>query len=265
MLSVKAQWTVGKLNCHNCSARLGGFNFIHRSECPCGQEATVHLNKSRVDCDNKHSFLIVQPRKTRQAKDEAVLLTDGCQDEERRPELNSTEQDSLNVKCAASVPLSSPAGASDSLPDSENTQPFPLTPLHGISQRTRRSEEYVSAIRSSCFCPAGPTEESAAELMKAGTDEPTQSLMLKSQQFHTNGEASVNTATCHLLFSKRTRSPLHQELLQTVEDGDTRAVHQEVSDSAVSLTGSPISNSVAEEEEEVTVFTGFIRTVANDH
>lgn len=265
MLSVKAQWTVGKLNCHNCSARLGGFNFIHRSECPCGQEATVHLNKSRVDCDNKHSFLIVQPRKTRQAKDEAVLLTDGCQDEERRPELNSTEQDSLNVKCAASVPLSSPAGASDSLPDSENTQPFPLTPLHGISQRTRRSEEYVSAIRSSCFCPAGPTEESAAELMKAGTDEPAQSLMLKSQQFHTNGEASVNTATCHLLFSKRTRSPLHQELLQTVEDGDTRAVHQEVSDSAVSLTGSPISNSVAEEEEEVTVFTGFIRTVANDH
>uniref|UniRef100_A0A3Q4BBN6 RING-type domain-containing protein n=1 Tax=Mola mola TaxID=94237 RepID=A0A3Q4BBN6_MOLML len=128
-----AQWTVGKLNCQNCSARLGGFNFINRSECPCGQEATVHLNKSRVD------------------------------------------------------------------------------------------------------------QKSAAELMKAGTDEPAQSLMLKSQQFHTNGEASVNTATCHLLFSKRTRSPLHQELQQTVEDGDTSldttAVHQEVSDSAVSLRG----------------------------
>ncbi|KAK6305237.1 hypothetical protein J4Q44_G00240170 [Coregonus suidteri] len=40
-------WTVGKLNCENCGAHLGGFNFLNRTKCPCGQESTVHLIKSR--------------------------------------------------------------------------------------------------------------------------------------------------------------------------------------------------------------------------
>ncbi|XP_040584950.1 E3 ubiquitin-protein ligase RNF180 isoform X1 [Mesocricetus auratus] len=45
----KAQWTVGKLNCPFCGARLGGFNFVSTPKCSCGQLAAVHLCKSRTD------------------------------------------------------------------------------------------------------------------------------------------------------------------------------------------------------------------------
>ncbi|XP_037548515.1 E3 ubiquitin-protein ligase RNF180 [Nematolebias whitei] len=61
----QAQWTAGKLNCCNCGARLGGFNFLTRSRCPCGLDTKVHLNKSRVDQDRKRHVPIVQPRRTR--------------------------------------------------------------------------------------------------------------------------------------------------------------------------------------------------------
>ncbi|XP_044931221.1 E3 ubiquitin-protein ligase RNF180 [Mustela putorius furo] len=45
----KAQWTVGKLNCPFCGARLGGFNFVSTPKCSCGQLAAVHLSKSWTD------------------------------------------------------------------------------------------------------------------------------------------------------------------------------------------------------------------------
>ncbi|XP_055003139.1 E3 ubiquitin-protein ligase RNF180 [Sorex araneus] len=45
----KAQWTVGKLNCPFCGARLGGFNFVSTPKCSCGQLAAVHLSKRRTD------------------------------------------------------------------------------------------------------------------------------------------------------------------------------------------------------------------------
>ncbi|KAJ8286753.1 hypothetical protein GJAV_G00042880 [Gymnothorax javanicus] len=48
---LQAQWTSGKLICQHCGARLGGFNFINQPNCPCGQELTVHLCKSRLDLD----------------------------------------------------------------------------------------------------------------------------------------------------------------------------------------------------------------------
>uniref|UniRef100_A0A1A7WBF4 Ring finger protein 180 n=1 Tax=Iconisemion striatum TaxID=60296 RepID=A0A1A7WBF4_9TELE len=60
----QAQWTAGKLNCCFCGARLGGFNFLNHIKCPCGCNATVHLNKSRVDQDQKPNVPIVQPRRT---------------------------------------------------------------------------------------------------------------------------------------------------------------------------------------------------------
>ncbi|KAG7476298.1 hypothetical protein MATL_G00081360 [Megalops atlanticus] len=47
----QASWTVGKLNCQFCGARLGGFNFISRAKCPCGRDLTVHLCRSRLDRD----------------------------------------------------------------------------------------------------------------------------------------------------------------------------------------------------------------------
>ena len=70
----KAQWTVGKLHCGNCSARLGGFNFINHSRCPCGQNITVHLSKSRVDRDPVLGF---PPRGTRPAPEEPGLSHSG--------------------------------------------------------------------------------------------------------------------------------------------------------------------------------------------
>uniref|UniRef100_A0A3P8ZWT5 RING-type domain-containing protein n=1 Tax=Esox lucius TaxID=8010 RepID=A0A3P8ZWT5_ESOLU len=52
----QAQWTVGKLNCENCGARLGSFNFLKCTKCPCGQESIMHLSKSRVDQDCSRSI-----------------------------------------------------------------------------------------------------------------------------------------------------------------------------------------------------------------
>ncbi|XP_070707001.1 E3 ubiquitin-protein ligase RNF180 [Pempheris klunzingeri] len=251
----QAQWTVGKLNCQNCAARLGGFNFINRCECPCGRDATVHLNKSRVDRDHKHYVLIVQPRRMRPRKEQGGLLTDGSQTKEQ---YNRTALDNLQLNAAAAVVShGSSAEASNSLADSENTQSFSFSPLYCISHRRRCSLEDDAAIRSSCFCPAGPMVKSAVETTAAGTDESTQppEWYPTSQQFDTDGEASVNAMASHSSVSGRTRSPLDQQLLQTVEDVESSpentAVHEEVSDSTPFLGGRSISVSVAEQEEEV--------------
>ncbi|XP_037609323.1 E3 ubiquitin-protein ligase RNF180 [Sebastes umbrosus] len=253
----QAQWTVGKLNCQNCGARLGGFNFINRSECPCGRDATVHLNKSRVDRDHKHYVLIVQPRRTRPEKEPAGLLTDGSQNREQRPELNRTALDSLQLNCAAVMSHISPAEASSSLTDSENTQSFSFSPLYCISHRRRCSLEDDVAIRSSCFCPAGPTVRSAVESTMTGTHESTRSPVSypTSQPFEIDGEASVGAVACRSFVSGRTRSPLDRQLLHTVEDvessPETSAVHEEVPVSALFLRGRSISDSVAEQDDEV--------------
>ncbi|KAM9338383.1 E3 ubiquitin-protein ligase RNF180 [Symphorus nematophorus] len=253
----QAQWTVGKLNCQNCTARLGGFNFINRSECPCGRDATVHLNKSRVDRDHKHYVLIVQPRRTRPRKEQAGLLTDASHNQEHRPEFNRTAFNSLQLNCAAIMSHSSPAEASNSLPASENTPSFSFSPLYCISHRRRCSLEDDASIRSSCFCPAGLMDKSAVEMTRVGTEEPTRSPVSypTSQQFDTNGEASVNAVACNSFVSRRTRSPLHQQLLQTTEDvessPETTAVDEDISESALFLRGRSISDSVAEQDEEV--------------
>ncbi|XP_073334669.1 E3 ubiquitin-protein ligase RNF180 [Pagrus major] len=237
----QAQWTVGKLNCQNCSARLGGFNFINRSECPCGRDATVHFNKSRVDRDHKHYVLIVQPRRTRPRKELAGLLADGSQDKEQRPELNRTALESLQLNCAAVMSDSSPAEAS-------NAQSFSFSPLYCISHRRRCSSEDDATIRSSCFCPAGPVDRSAVGMTRAGTEP-------MSQQFDTDGEASDAPVARHSFVSGNTGSPLHQQLLHTVEDvessPESTAVHEEASESALFLRGRSISDSVAEQDEEV--------------
>ncbi|KAM4532176.1 E3 ubiquitin-protein ligase RNF180 [Fundulus diaphanus] len=73
----QALWTAGKLNCHHCGARLGGFNFLGRSDCPCGRGAAVHLSKSRVDLDHKRRVLLVQPGRSETGQ--ADLLADLCQ------------------------------------------------------------------------------------------------------------------------------------------------------------------------------------------
>uniref|UniRef100_A0A671WTL5 Ring finger protein 180b n=1 Tax=Sparus aurata TaxID=8175 RepID=A0A671WTL5_SPAAU len=126
-----AQWTVGKLNCQNCSARLGGFNFINRSECPCGRDATVHFNKSRVDRDHKHYVLIVQPRRMRPRNELAGLLADGSQDKGQRSELNRTALESLQLNSFMASP------ASSRLSKREKNR------LKGLRRKQRRRERWL--------------------------------------------------------------------------------------------------------------------------
>ncbi|KAL3041340.1 hypothetical protein OYC64_019526 [Pagothenia borchgrevinki] len=221
----QAQWTVGKLYCQNCCARLGGFNFINHSECPCGRDAAVHLSKSRVDRDHKHCVLIVQPRRRRTSeKEQTAVLTDGCQSRERRTDFNS-----LHLNCAAQASTETPPS-------------FSFSPLYCISHRRRRSLEEDASIRSSCFCP---TVKSAVE--RTRTREYTPVSYPTSQRFDSEGEASV--VACRPLVSGRTRSPL-----QRVEDAEsspaTSPVQQDVPESALLLRGRAVSDSVAEVEED---------------
>lgn len=50
-LITKHEWTKGKLNCPNCEARVGSFDFVSTSACECGSRTlpAVHLVKSKVD------------------------------------------------------------------------------------------------------------------------------------------------------------------------------------------------------------------------
>ncbi|XP_027979680.1 E3 ubiquitin-protein ligase RNF180 [Eumetopias jubatus] len=57
----KAQWTVGKLNCPFCGARLGGFNFVSTPKCSCGQLAAVHLSKSWTDYQPTRAGRLMRP------------------------------------------------------------------------------------------------------------------------------------------------------------------------------------------------------------
>ncbi|NXI40588.1 RN180 ligase, partial [Galbula dea] len=45
----KAQWTVGKLHCPFCEVCLGGFNFVCKTKCSCGQLVNIHFCKSQTD------------------------------------------------------------------------------------------------------------------------------------------------------------------------------------------------------------------------
>ncbi|CAK6444261.1 unnamed protein product [Pipistrellus nathusii] len=81
----KAQWTVGKLNCPFCGARLGGFNFVSTPKCSCGQRAAVHLSKSRTDYQPAQAGRLMRPSPkhlshptARSGGDSEALLTGGA-------------------------------------------------------------------------------------------------------------------------------------------------------------------------------------------
>ncbi|KAM4527737.1 E3 ubiquitin-protein ligase RNF180 isoform 1-T4 [Odontesthes bonariensis] len=236
----QAQWTVGKLNCHNCGARLGGFNFINRSDCPCGQDAAVHLSKSRVDHDHKRCVLIVQPRRT---KPGAGLLSDCSQRKEERPELSRSALDSLQLNCTAVMSHIRPVEASHQLSHAGSTQPFSFSPLYCISHRRRGSLEDGGDFRS-CFCPVGPPGMSAVDLMRSGSS--------GSYPTSPTREASVNAVRCRPAASGGARPPLHQQPLPAEADVEalaTASVHQELSESLPSHRGRSTSNRAAELEE----------------
>ncbi|RVE65429.1 hypothetical protein OJAV_G00116350 [Oryzias javanicus] len=141
----QSQWTAGRLNCQNCRARLGGFNFVNRTVCVCGLDAAVHLSKSRVDQDHKHCILLVQPRSSRLDGAQNGRLMDGSQGDEA--------PDAPQLHCAAAAPRFRPAEGTLPLRDSEDTQLFSFSPLYCIPQRRCSLEE--DGDFSSCFCPSG--------------------------------------------------------------------------------------------------------------
>ncbi|XP_061658155.1 E3 ubiquitin-protein ligase RNF180-like isoform X2 [Syngnathoides biaculeatus] len=118
----QAQWTVGRLNCQKCGARMGCFNFIHHIECPCGGDTTVHFSKCRVDYDHKQNLLTVQPRATRPS--ERLLLTDGCRAEYERWSLNGLQLNSIAVP-----PLPDPAEASKVFTERDLANRSSLSPV----------------------------------------------------------------------------------------------------------------------------------------
>ncbi|XP_028661297.2 E3 ubiquitin-protein ligase RNF180-like [Erpetoichthys calabaricus] len=69
----EAQWTIGKLKCQHCGARLGGFNFACSSKCFCGQDRIVHVCKRRVDYDEKVLLPILNPSEKRTVLKENTL------------------------------------------------------------------------------------------------------------------------------------------------------------------------------------------------
>ncbi|XP_062942262.1 E3 ubiquitin-protein ligase RNF180 isoform X2 [Cynocephalus volans] len=80
----KAEWTVGKLNCPFCGARLGGFDFVSTPKCSCGQLAAVHLSKSRTDYQPTQAGRLMRPSlkylshpRIQSSCDKETLLTGG--------------------------------------------------------------------------------------------------------------------------------------------------------------------------------------------
>lgn len=47
----EANWSKGRINCNNCGARIGSFNFISGTQCQCYDYVLppVHLIKSKLD------------------------------------------------------------------------------------------------------------------------------------------------------------------------------------------------------------------------
>ncbi|XP_051955445.1 E3 ubiquitin-protein ligase RNF180 isoform X1 [Xyrauchen texanus] len=115
----QVHWTVGKLNCHYCGARLGGFNFINCSKCTCGQDTTVHLSKSRVDQDLQPSVLFTRPGRTRghteRKKNEFSFETVGSVTELLTTQIQTTHLDampspSFTLNSSCTLPHANTAG-----------------------------------------------------------------------------------------------------------------------------------------------------------
>ncbi|XP_023607589.1 E3 ubiquitin-protein ligase RNF180 isoform X2 [Myotis lucifugus] len=95
----KARWTVGKLNCPFCGARLGGFNFVSTPKCSCGQRAAVHLSKSRTDYQPAQAGRLMRPSpkylshpRVRSGGDSEALLTGGAFKNRNRRLLNMAQK-----------------------------------------------------------------------------------------------------------------------------------------------------------------------------
>lgn len=144
---LQARWTVGKLNCPFCAARLGGFNFVNCSRCPCGHEDVVHISKSRVDHDSKCPSVV--PLRPLRARMRSAGRT-SSQDELRDPEAERMVR----------------GGSEGCLPDAQSSCPAilrligtstPITPPHRLAAEAEQAEGQaplptVSSQSLSGFC-----------------------------------------------------------------------------------------------------------------
>lgn len=96
---LQARWTVGKLNCPFCGARLGGFNFVSTPKCSCGQRAAVYLSKSRTDYQPAQAGRLMRPSpkylshpRVRSGGDSEALLTGGAFKNRNRRLLNMAQK-----------------------------------------------------------------------------------------------------------------------------------------------------------------------------
>lgn len=246
---MQAQWTVGKLNCHNCSARLGGFNFIHHFECPCGRDAAIHLNKSRVDPEHIKCFLTVQPRLMKPRTEQNNFLTLESQTEE--PELNQTRLENLCLTRAISH--RSPAVTSNL--GSENSGLFSSSPLCYVCKQRQHSKGNVAIIRPSCLCSVGPAHTPSTWLMSAETDESSHMSQPRVLQQHDDDACEPSVGSCSLISARRNSTP-HQQLQQTLDDMSSvqpSAVHEDVHGPLLPHRASSVSEILTEGEEQVTV------------
>lgn len=113
------------------------------------------------------------------------------------------------------------------------------------------------AFMSSCFCPSGVMNESAFNLSRAEAYVATPSPVSfpTSQQFDTGAEASFSAVAHRPSVLRERRSD--QVFLQNVEDvessAQTTAVHENISDSDLYVRRRLVSDSAAEQDEEVVV------------
>ncbi|XP_063067184.1 E3 ubiquitin-protein ligase RNF180 [Engraulis encrasicolus] len=140
----QARWTVGKLNCPFCGARLGSFNFVNCSRCPCGQEDVVHVSKSRVDHDSRKgpSSFSPSPSSSSSSSSSVVPIRPLPRARMRRawgPAGRTSSQDELREVEAAERMVR--VGSEGCLPEAQSSCPAilrligtstPITPSHRL-------------------------------------------------------------------------------------------------------------------------------------
>ena len=225
VVCVQAQWTVGKLNCRKCSARLGGFDFIHYFECPCGQDAAIHLNKSRVDPEPNQCYPMAQPRMQKPAEAHRNLLMTESQRQD-------SEWNKAKLTCSHpndATAISNSAVTSNSLSASENISLFSFSPLYCIRKRKPRRLEDSSAVQSSGCCSAAPVDKPSTRLTSADTDERLHASRAAAPRLDAAREASVIVSS--LVPARRLSRARHlvqQPLEVDVSPAETSAVHEDV-------------------------------------
>ncbi|XP_008322847.1 E3 ubiquitin-protein ligase RNF180 isoform X2 [Cynoglossus semilaevis] len=194
----QAQWTSGKLSCNKCGARLGGFNFIHRSKCPCGQEASVHFNKSRVDNELLDKHLVIQPRRPRPVLGQSVaLLLVNSEDNHLDPVDTSTPQtEGLTVLDSQKIHFDGETSGDAAAPVCSSVsrrrqlfrEPKPLV-LEGASETSSaRDQPHTSTVTTSSGSVRHSKREMNQQKKLQRKQKKREQWLLRQQQTETDSE-----------------------------------------------------------------------------